>query len=278
MYRERSFSMKATVVFSTGLVIALSLLLSNTGCVSKEQWETCKRQNAIVNERLESLLANQESGRLLSEQWKLKYENIIALRSADQQKIQALLDALKDKQARIEQLANQAGQVALPIELSNALQQWAASSGSDLVTYDARRGIVRFKSDLLFEKGQDAVQPQAQAALEALSKILVTSAALNFDILTVGHTDDVPVLKPATRAKHPTNWHLSVHRAIAVEKIMAQAGCNEKRMVVMGMGEFRPIEPNKPGKKGNPKNRRVEIYIVPAGQISINSQNNSETK
>jgi len=75
--------------------------------------------------------------------------------------------------------------------------------------------------------------------------------------------------RPATRQKHPTNWHLSAHRAIAVEKVLAQAGMNEIRLAVMGMGEFRPIEPNKPNQEGNPRNRRVEIYIVPAGQIRI---------
>jgi len=34
---------------------------------------------------------------------------------------------------------------------------------------------------------------------------------------------------------------------------------------VRGFGEFRPIVPNRAGKKGNPLNRRVEIYIIPKG-------------
>ena len=38
-------------------------------------------------------------------------------------------------------------------------------------------------------------------------------------------------------------------------------------LAIMGMGQYRPIAPNKPGNGGNEKNRRVEIYIVPAGQI-----------
>ena len=39
------------------------------------------------------------------------------------------------------------------------------------------------------------------------------------------------------------------------------------RLAVMGFGEHRPLEPNKPNQKGNPVNRRVEIYIIPSGQI-----------
>ena len=117
----------------------------------------------------------------------------------------------------------------------------------------------------------DTVQPEAKERLEALSEVLNSPVAEGFDVLIVGHTDDMRIGKPATRAKHPTNWHLSAHRAIAVEKVLAQAGMTEVRMVVMGMGQFRPIEPNEPKQQGNPKNRRVEIYIVPAGQMGIAS-------
>ena len=77
----------------------------------------------------------------------------------------------------------------------------------------------------------------------------------------------VNALRAATKAKHPTNWHLSAHRAISVQKILAGAGVAESRTAVVGMGEFRPIEPNKANKGGNPRNRRVEMYIVPAKSI-----------
>ena len=68
-----------------------------------------------------------------------------------------------------------------------------------------------------------------------------------------------------TLAKHPTNWHLSAHRAISVLKVMAGSKVDPKRMSARGFGEYRPVEPNKPNKGGNPRNRRVEIYIVPKG-------------
>jgi len=46
---------------------------------------------------------------------------------------------------------------------------------------------------------------------------------------------------------------------------MTAGKMDSKRLSVRAFGEYRPIEPNQPGKKGNPKNRRVEIYIVPEG-------------
>jgi chemotaxis protein MotB len=159
--------------------------------------------------------------------------------------------------------------VALPVELSDALSEWAAQSGSDLVTYDAERGVVRFKSDLLFQPGQDTLQPQAAEQLKALAQIFDSAAAANFDILIVGHTDDIPIKKAETKAKHPTNWYLSAHRAISVQSILGSSGVDENRIAVVGMGEFNPIAPNAAGQKGNPLNRRVEIYIVPAGSLRI---------
>jgi chemotaxis protein MotB len=65
---------------------------------------------------------------------------------------------------------------------------------------------------------------------------------------------------------HPTNWHLSVHRAISVENLMESNGVSPTRISVKGYGEYRPLEANEAGKKGNPKNRRVEIYLVAAGK------------
>jgi outer membrane protein OmpA-like peptidoglycan-associated protein len=46
---------------------------------------------------------------------------------------------------------------------------------------------------------------------------------------------------------------------------MVSNGIEPTRISERGFGEFRPVVPNAPGKKGNAQNRRVEIYIVPRG-------------
>jgi chemotaxis protein MotB len=132
----------------------------------------------------------------------------------------------------------------------------------DMVTYDASTGIVKFKSDLLFKSGSDAVLPAAAVAVKSLCTILNTKEASEFDIIIAGHTDDQPIR--FAKVNHPTNWHLSVHRAISVLKIMSANNVAQKRLSVRGFGALRPIAPNDPG-KGSPQNRRVELYIVPKG-------------
>jgi chemotaxis protein MotB len=153
---------------------------------------------------------------------------------------------------------------ALPVELSTQLEDFAKQR-PDLVTYDANRGIVKFKSDLLFELGSDRVTASAAEAVKALCTILNSNEGKEFDIIVAGHTDDVRIAKAETRAQHPTNWHLSVHRALAVLQIMEDDNIAPTRLSARGFGEYRPLVENLPGKKGNPQNRRVEIYIVPKG-------------
>lgn len=155
------------------------------------------------------------------------------------------------------------GQSAMPIELSTALEEFAATS--DMVSFDSEKGIIKFKSDLTFQAGSDDVTVAAVNSIKALCVIMNGDTGKNFDVIIAGHTDDVPIGKPATRAKHPTNWHLSVHRAISVLNIMLKNGVPPTKASVRGFGEYRPLATNAAGNKGNAVNRRVELYIVPKG-------------
>jgi len=141
------------------------------------------------------------------------------------------------------------------------LQDFAKNS--DMVDFDAATGMLKFKSDLLFDSGSDTVKSGATEAVKALAGIMNSDEGGAFDVVIVGHTDDMPIKKAATLKNHPTNWHLSVHRAISVERMLDTNGIAPERMAVKGYGQYRPVEPNKPGKKGNAANRRVEIFIIP---------------
>lgn len=253
---------------TSSVLVAVLVGITLSGCMSKKDYDTCVRRNATLSERIDALLAAQEGGKMRADRCGQENADFRQQAQLMQQQIEALKATLQAKQATIAQLTEQLSNVtptALPVELSNALADWAMRSGSDLITYDEKSGVVQFKSDLLFDSGSAVVKPQAAEQLNSLADIINSSAAAEFDILVVGHTDDQPIRRAA--AKHPTNWHLSVHRAIGVEKILAEAGVSEFRLAVMGMGEFQPLEPNPADKSGNAKNRRVEIYIVPTGHL-----------
>jgi chemotaxis protein MotB len=243
-------------------------MLITSGCVSDQQYKDLKLQNASQERRIKELESQLQTATLELDQAKRQLEAMGGRSGIEmstlQQRVAALEEELAKKKALIAAMQTQLmGGVQLPAELSSMLEEWA--KGSDLVTFDPNRGVVKFKSDLLFEKGSDEVAPTAGEAIKALCRILNTEQAREFDIIIAGHTDDLPILKPETKAKHPSNWYLSAHRAISVLDLMTATGIVHERVSVRGFGEFRPIVPNEPGKKGNPQNRRVEIYIVPKG-------------
>jgi len=258
--------MKATKL-SVIIAFFASMLITN-GCVSKMQYDDLKLQNDSQRRRIAQLESDLQANTLELDKLKRALDATggrggIEM-TALQQKIAALEEELAKKKALIAAMQQQLlGGGPLPAELSSMLEDWA--KGSELVTFDANRGIVKFKSDLLFEKGSDVVTPTAAESVKSLCKILNTEQGKEFDIIIAGHTDDLRISRPETREKHPTNWHLSAHRAISVLDVMTGSAIVSERVSIRGFGEFRPIAPNQANKQGNPINRRVEIYIVPKG-------------
>jgi chemotaxis protein MotB len=238
-----------------------------TGC--EPECKDLRIQNDTQRKRISQLESEVQSSKLQMTQMQRQLAAAKEMEGIEtatlQEKLAALEKAIEDKQALIDSMKNQLlyGGAQLPVELSTMLEDFAAKE--EMVTYDSSRGIVKFKSDLLFEAGSDKVAPLAVEAIQSLCKILAIEQAKEFDIIVAGHTDDIPIGKPATRAKHPTNWHLSAHRAISVLNVMSRNNIAASRLSARGFGEYRPVVPNKPNKKGNAQNRRVEIYIVAKG-------------
>jgi chemotaxis protein MotB len=247
-------------------LLGVSFLLLN-GCNAELQ--DLKIRNATQGERIAELESELRTGLLQLDQLKRKLTAAQGSSDIEIQTLQQEIAALEEDIAKKKQLIASMqerlllGGAALPVELSTLLEDFAAKH--NMVEYDSSRGMIKFKSDLLFELASDKVASSAVEAVKLLCGILSAEEGKNFDVIIAGHTDDVPIGQPATRAKHPTNWHLSAHRAIAVLNVMAGNKIGYNRMSIRGFGEYRPFAVNKPNKGGNPQNRRVEIYIVAKG-------------
>lgn len=148
----------------------------------------------------------------------------------------------------------------LPETVDAALQAYAEEL-SDRVVYDRARGALSFANDRLFDPGSATVRSDAVASLHELAGVLTLVPASEYEIVLVGHTDASPITKPETKAQHPTNWHLSVHRAIAVQQVLVEAGVPAPQTGVMGYGPHRPVG------QDNARNRRVEVFIIKRGAI-----------
>jgi chemotaxis protein MotB len=236
-------------------MILAAVMVVSTGCVAQREADDLK-----------TLYRNSQSQVLdLQEQLAEANARIQALMGGAGSEADALANALAERdrlraalESAEERLRNSGG-VMLPAELDDALSR-LANANPQLMSYDAERGMVKLRSDLTFALGSANVSAGASSTLSSLAGIFNSAAAASYEVRVVGHTDNVPIKNAGTRAKHPTNWHLSVHRAISVMQVLAKAGVSNERLGVGGYSEYRPVAPNAKG--GSEANRRVEIYLV----------------
>ncbi len=158
-------------------------------------------------------------------------------------------------------------------QLKEALQQaWAAArqpkspelakfmqelnADPDIQARFTREGVnLSLENSVLFKPGQADIDPRGYAVLDKIAARLKT---LPNRIRIEGHTDDVPI---ATEL-YPSNWELSVARAVNVLKYLVKAGpILPVRMSAVGYGDSRPLYSNATA-KGRAGNRRVEIILV----------------
>ncbi len=154
----------------------------------------------------------------------------------------------------------------LPPDVEIALVDLSRNS-PELIAFDANRGMLRFASDFTFALGSVELQTEAANSVAALADILNSGNGAGLEVRVVGHTDNVPIGKPETRQKYPTNVHLSVGRAISVRNALIGAGVDPERILVAGWGEFHPVVPN--GPKGAAANRRVEVFLTPMTTAAV---------
>lgn len=244
-------------------ILTVALIWGGTGCVQQDRYD-----NAVLSSRSlkEQLVAAEQERDVASANLGTVREQLTAARDENaslRTQINDLNIALDTQVQKYDEMLRRVSQLEfgpLPAQLEEALDQLAAAY-PDLLDFDADRGLLRFSSDFTFDLGSAELRPDAAATIATLADILNSDIAAPFELRVIGHTDNVPVEKPETLRRHPTNVHLSVHRAISVRTSLVEAGVTPGRIQVAGYGEFRPIVPN--GKKGAKENRRVELLMVP---------------
>jgi len=247
------------------LVVLGSFLIGATGCVSTSQYK--ELQTAFDQARAQ--LAEAENDLSVA---RLK----IAALEARITEMTRLIDAgagaaikaerdllakqLAELQKKYDELLKESANLVLPAAISDALRK-LVEQYPEMLEFDERQGLVRFTSDLTFALGSTEVALRAKEALAKFAHILNNALIAKKEITVMGHTDDVPIRR--TNSINPTNWILSTNRAWSVTDVLHKNGVAENRVSAAGWGDQRPIAPNAAGKRGNEKNRRVDIYIRP---------------
>jgi chemotaxis protein MotB len=247
-----------------------ALAFAVTGCTSTDKYTAVKLENESLRTQLSDSEAKANAARAQAD----AYQRQLGLLSDGvngreglvnnlNQQLSAKDALLAELTAKYEAALNNRGTaVALPEVVTNALNTFAQQN-PDLVDFDQARGIVKFKTDFTFATGSNVVTDKAKAAIARFAQILNSEAAKGYELMIAGHTDNTPVVNPQTKQKHPDNWYLSSHRAIAVGEELQKHQINAQRIAVVGYGEQRPIAANTTT-EGKAQNRRVEVLILPS--------------
>ncbi|HUN65380.1 MAG TPA: flagellar motor protein MotB [Bacteroidota bacterium] len=129
------------------------------------------------------------------------------------------------------------------------------ASGLISVEQNERGVTVHMMEELLFASGSADLKDASLKVLDPLAEIL---KKMPNDIRVEGHTDDVPIHND----KFPSNWHLSVARAMTTAYYLIERHeLTPWKIAVAGYSQYRPLLPNTTP-ENRARNRRVDIVIV----------------
>lgn len=112
---------------------------------------------------------------------------------------------------------------------------------------------------LIFESGQAEIKKDAEKFLNIVANTIKKS---HVRAVITGHTDNVPI----DTERYPSNWELSVMRAVNVMRYMSKDfRIPLDRFEARGCGEFRPLGSNDTEEERG-RNRRVEFMLEPLGE------------
>ena len=148
------------------------------------------------------------------------------------------------------------------IRISSELTTYAQELGvqGDISINMTMEGIIISLSEkMVFEPGEVGLKPEVMTVLDKVIELL---GPIDNNVRIEGNTDNIPTNSPL----YPTNWELSVLRAVSVVRYLTdEGGISPDRLTAAGNAEFQPVAPNDT-RANRALNRRVDIIIVYPGE------------
>ena len=118
-------------------------------------------------------------------------------------------------------------------------------------------------AEVLFLSGSAELDRQGKERVRRIGRALTDVAAripedLDWVLRVDGHTDRQRL---RDRSPYKTNWELSVARAVAVVRLLEEAGVPAERLAATGFGEFHPLDPADT-REAYQRNRRIEFSLT----------------
>lgn len=114
---------------------------------------------------------------------------------------------------------------------------------------------IRLNAELLFPNAKATLTQPADHLLTKIATV-IRSIPTNYPIIVQGYTNDQPI----HTAQFPSNWELSVARAVSVVHLFIKDKVAGEQLSAQGFSHYHPLKSNRTT-EGLTVNRRVEIVI-----------------
>jgi chemotaxis protein MotB len=256
------------------IVVALSVLVLLTSCVTKKKYTALEAKNKETQDLLNTCTVKlnsclEEKAGLSATVAGLKDLNqTLASQSKDMaimstkgaENIEKALESIKEKDLKITRMQDALTKKdSVTLAVVTSLKASVGISDPD-IEINVEKGVVfiSIADKLLFKSGSYDVTDKAKGVLAKVAKVVNDKPT--FECMVEGHTDDDsfkanPVLID--------NWDLSVKRSTAIIRVLTKdLGVNPAQLIAAGRSSFIPLVPNDSA-ANKARNRRTRIVVLP---------------
>jgi chemotaxis protein MotB len=263
------------------IVVALSVLVLLTSCVSKKKYTDLEARNKETQDllntctvKLNSCLEDKSSlnaslAALREQNGNLKSNNqdlittskeMTILSSKGAQNIEKALESIKEKDLKISRMQDALTKKdSVTLAIVTSLKSAVGISDPD-IDINVEKGVVfiQIADKLLFKSGSYIVTDKAKAVLAKVAKVVNDKP--DFECMVEGNTDNVPFIGNGILLD---NWDLSVKRSTSIIRVLTNdLKVNPAQLIAAGRSSFIPLVGNNSA-ENRARNRRTRIVVLP---------------
>jgi chemotaxis protein MotB len=256
------------------IVLALSVLMLLTSCVSKKKFTALEAKNKETQDLLNSCTVKlnsclEEKAGLAATVASLKDYNqsltntskdmaILSTKSAEN--IEKALESIKEKDLKITRMQDALTKKdSVTLAVVTSLKASVGISDPD-IEINVEKGVVfiSIADKMLFKSGSYDVTDKAKGVLAKVAKVVNDKPT--FECMVEGHTDNVPYSGSGVLID---NWDLSVKRSTSIIRVLTkELGVKPSQLIAAGRSEFIPLVENNSA-ENRARNRRTRIVVLP---------------
>lgn len=263
------------------IVIALSLLMFMSSCVSKKKFTDLEARNKETQDLLNSCTVKlnsclEEKSGLNATLAALKEQNdnlkstnkdlistskdMTILSTKGAQNIEKALESIKEKDLKISRMQDALTKKdSVTLALVTSLKSTVGISDPD-IEINVEKGVVfiSIADKMLFKSGSYNVTDKAKGILAKVAKVVNDKP--DFECMVEGHTDNIPFNGSGILLD---NWDLSVKRSTSIIRVLTEdLKVNPAQLIAAGRSSYIPLVENNSA-ENRARNRRTRIVVLP---------------